>query len=361
MKEQELDRNEDATPYKLKQARDRGRVARSADAVSALVFTTAITVLAARGHDMALGLFQLDRALLIKVGQAEPAAKALWPVVEHALSATMQLLAPFFAALMLAAVLGNLMQTGPVWSFDPLKMDADRINPLNGARRLFSVRTLFDAARACIKLALLALTAYYALTSLLPTFHRIATLSPAGQLRSLIDDAAGLGIKLALVMALIAAVDLVYTRREFARQMRMSQRELKDELKHREGDPRIRMRMRHLRRDMFKRSQALRNTRHADVIITNPTHFAVALRYEHGRMDSPQLLAKGAGHLAAAMRAIAARHAIPVVQNPALARRLFRELDVECHVPQAMYADVARIIVWVFAMREQRAAAGVRA
>jgi flagellar biosynthetic protein FlhB len=179
-------------------------------------------------------------------------------------------------------------------------------------------------------------------------------MSASGYLRVLLDDSAGLGLKMALILGLIALVDLIYTRREFAKKMRMSKRDIKDEDKHRDGDPRVRARMRELRREMRKRSQSLRQTKNADVVLTNPTHVAVALRYVHGEMESPQVVAKGAGYLAAAMRQIAAQHAIPVVQSPALARRLYKDLDVNRHVPPTMFAEVARIIVWVFAMRERR-------
>ncbi|MNY17409.1 Flagellar biosynthetic protein FlhB [compost metagenome] len=226
------------------------------------------------------------------------------------------------------------------------------------------MRTLFDALRAIIKLVLLTVVAALALRALAGQFYALASLAPIGYLRTLIDDLSSVGLKMALVLGLIALLDWMFTRREFAKKMRMSHRELKDEVKNREGDPRIRARLRELRREMLKRSQSLQKTRDADVLITNPTHVAVALKYEHGRMASPQLLAKGTGHMAAAMREIAARHRIPVVQNPALARRLYRELPVDQLVPPDLYAQVARIIVWVFAMREQRqagaAAGGMR-
>src|SRR5207253_6310763 len=111
-------------------------------------------------------------------------------------------------------------------------------------------------------------------------------------------------------------------------------------------------------RELRKRTMALRNTRNADVLITNPTHVAVALRYEHGRMAAPELVAKGAGLLAAAMRAIAARHGIPAVPSPSLARKLVRELDVERPLPPEHFAEVARIIVWVLAMKQSRTPAG---
>ncbi len=361
MAEQDLDRNEAATPYKLQKARERGQTAKSTDVVAAVVFTVAVVYLTWQGFSAVSTQFRFDQALLIHAGRMDASGAGLWPMVERAARTVFTLCAPFFAAMMLAAVIGNVMQTGPILSFDPVKIDFDRVNPVNGLKKLFSMRVLFDAARALVKLGLLTLVAILGLKALTSQFYALASLSAIGYLRVLLDDLASIGLKMALVLGLIALVDLMYTRREFARKMRMSQRELKDEAKHREGDPRIRSRLRELRREMLKRSQALRQTRNADVVITNPTHLAVALKYEHGRMASPQLLAKGAGHMAAAMREIAARHRIPVVQNPALARRIYKELPVDHPVPPELYAQVARIIVWVFAMREQRESARVAA
>ncbi|QRY35517.1 EscU/YscU/HrcU family type III secretion system export apparatus switch protein (plasmid) [Variovorax sp. PDNC026] len=354
MAEQDLDRNEAATPYKLQKARERGQTAKSTDFVATVVFVVAIVYLNWRGFSAVSSQFRFDQALLIHAGRVDVSGAGLWPVIERAIRAVLSLCAPFFATVMLAAVIGNMMQTGPILSFDPVKIDFDRINPVNGLKKLFSMRVLFDAARALVKLGLLTLVAVLGLKALAGQFYALASLSAIGYLHTLLDDIASIGLKMALVLGLIALVDLMYTRREFAKKMRMSQRERKDEAKNREGDPRIRARLRELRREMLKRSQALSQTRNADVVITNPTHLAVALKYEHGRMASPQLLAKGAGHMAAAMREIAARHRIPVVQNPALARRIYKQLPVDHPVPPELYAQVARIIVWVFAMREQR-------
>lgn len=351
---QDLDRHHPATPYKLRRARERGQAARSADLTSALVFAAAIGYLSWHGVDAVATQLRVDLALLRHAGRTDPMGASLWPLIAHALRATLEDLAPFFAALMLAAIVGNMVQTGPMLSFHPLKADLGRIHPANGLRRLFSMRVLFDAARALVKLAVLGLVAFLALEALAGQFHVLAALPPIAHLHLLLGDLASLGLRMALALGMVALLDLAYVRREFARRMRMSQRELKDEVRHREGDPRIRARMRELRRETRRRSLALRRTSKADVLITNPTHLAVALKYEHGRMAAPQLLAKGAGQLAAAMREIAARHRIPVVQDPPLARRLFHELQVDHLVPPALHAQVARIIVWVFAMRECR-------
>jgi flagellar biosynthetic protein FlhB len=239
---------------------------------------------------------------------------------------------------------------------DPLSADMDRLNPINGLKKVLSIRTLFDTARACIKLVLLTSVAYYALLDLAPQFYNLAGLPAMGYLHLLVADMASLSFKMAALLIVIALLDLLFTKREFAKKMRMSKRELKDEHKQRDGDPRIKARIRELQREARKRSQGLRNAQTADVVLTNPTHVAVALRYVHGEMESPQVVAKGAGHLAAGIRKIAVRHNIPVVRSPGLARKLFQELDVDHHVPPQMFAEVARIIVWVFAMRDRQGA-----
>lgn len=355
MAEQDLDRNEAATPYKLQKARERGQVSKSPDVVSAAVFAAAAVFFAWHGETLLSTHFRFDQDLLIQAARLDPLGSTLWPLVRSCLIAAMNLLAPFFGALMLAAIVGNVMQTGPVLSTEPLKADWQRLNPKNAIERLFSVRILFDGARACLKLLVLGSVAYLALRAVLPHFYSLASMSPSGFVKNLMSDLSRLLLQFALALGIIAALDLLYTRHEFSKKMRMSRRELKDEHKHREGDPRIRARMRELRREMLKKSLAARNTRNADVVVTNPTHVAVALRYSQSEMSSPEVVAKGTGKIAAVIREVAARHRIPVVQNPPLARRLYRELQINQFVPAPMYADVARIIVWVFAMRQRQA------
>jgi flagellar biosynthetic protein FlhB len=352
MAEQDLDRNEAATPHKLQKAREKGQVGKSADVVSALVLTVAIVYLYWKGWDGLLAQFRYDHALLTQAGRMEASASNLWRLLGGMVRDTLIMLAPFMGALVITAIVANLMQTGPILSMEPVKPDFDRLNPVNGLKKVFSMRTLFDGARAIVKLVLLTWVVYFALKSLVPQFFHLAAMPPAGLARTIVDDAASTGLKIALMLCLIALADYGYTHREFSKKMRMSRRELKDENKNREGDPRIRARLRELRREALRRSMAVAQTKNADVLLTNPTHFAVALRYVHGEMQAPQLIAKGTGTLAARMREIAARHRIPVVQNPPLARELYHCLGVDQHVPPSLYAQVARIMVWVFAMRQ---------
>jgi flagellar biosynthetic protein FlhB len=357
--EQDLDRNEEASPYKLQKARERGQVAKSADVVSATVFAVAAAYLYWKGWDGLQSQFRYDHALLAAAGRIDNSGTKLWELVGRMLRDTAGALAPFFAALMAAGIVANLVQTGPVLAIEPLKADFSRLNPANGLRKLFSMRTLFDAGRAVLKLFLLLLVGYYAIKGLMPQFPQLAAMPPATLARALLDDAAGMALRIALLLAIVALLDHSFTRREFQRKMRMSTRELKDEHKHREGDPRIRARLRELRREALRRSTALRKTATADVLLTNPTHVAVALRYVDGEMSAPQMVAKGAGPMAAVMRRIAARHRVPVIQSPPLARALFHQLQVEQQVPPSHFAEVARILVWVFAMRQRHGVAQV--
>lgn len=353
--EQDLDKNADATPYKLEKAKEKGQVAKSPEVVSLLVFAVAVVYGSWLGVDKLREQFRFSLALLVQALNMPASAGGTWYLVEQMALSTAVLLAPFLAALMLAAIIGNLAQTGVVLSFEPLKMDLQRINPVTGFKRIFSLRTLFDGVRGSIKLVVLSAVAWLVLRGMADSqFHGVASLSIPGFLKLLVGDMATLCFKLLLALLAIAALDLLFTRHEFAKKMRMSQRELKDEHKNREGDPRIKARMRELRQEQLQKSKSLRATQGADVLITNPTHVAIALKYEHGAMHSPLLLAKGKGKVAGAMRELAFSRRIPIVHSPALARQLFAEMAVNQHVPPHLYAPVARIIVWIFAMREAR-------
>ena len=360
--EQDQDRNESATPYKLSEARRKGQVARSTDVVSAVVFCAAVAYLYARGLGTLEQQFRFDRLLLAQLPRVagndgvEPLLQLAFVMIEEGV----MLMLPLLLTVMVAAIVATVAQTGGIFSFHPVQPDWSRINPVTGFKRVFSLRTVFDAGRAMAKLAVLVTIVYIAVRDMAPHFHQLAAVTPGTFLRLMLADAAAAALKIALGLGVIAAIDLAFTQREFSRKMRMSRREVRDESKNREGDPRIRSRLRELRREMLKRSLATRQTKHADVVVTNPTHYAVALVYRHGQMSAPRVIAKGADALAANMREIAHRHAIPVVQRPALARALYAQVDIDESLPEAFYRDVANLMIWVIAMkraREQRAEA----
>jgi flagellar biosynthetic protein FlhB len=356
MAEQEQDRSEQATPFKLEQARRRGTVAMSPDMVSAAALLGLVLYLYWLSAAGAQGQLELARAVLGQAGRLEFSAAAVLGFVGRMLLESALALAPLFALLAIIGILGNLAQTGPVFSFKPLTPDFGRLNPANGFKRLFSLQVVYDLLKTVLKLVLLGSVLALSLRALLDPLLGLLHAEPVSYARRILEMSASLAAKLALAIFVLALLDVAYVRWAFARRMRMSRRELRNEVKQREGDPRVRARLRQLRLELLKRSRAANKVASADVLVTNPTHVAVAVAYKHGEMPAPRIVAKGAGELASKMRAIAWRHRIPVVQHAPLARALYRRVAHDEFVPEEFYPQVLKILVWVYTLREARAA-----
>lgn len=350
---QEQERNQAATPHKLREAKKRGQVAKSNEASYAAILAVLAGMGFASGADMAHQELALFAGTLSHITRSDWSSDNVAAWLTHLLADCTMIVAPLLLALCLIAVLANVAQTGGVFSFDPLKPDFSKLNPATGLKRLFSIRVLYEAARSVIKLVLLGAVAWTVLKHLLPQLVVLNLFDARGQAAVALGSIAPLVLKLFFAVLLIAAVDVLYTSWDYAKKMRMSHRDITDEHKQKEGDPRIRSRHRQLRAELLKQSQSLQRVPEADVVITNPTHLAVALSYRHGQMPAPMLLAKGKGEMAAKMRALARQHAIPLVENPPLARALFKRANAEQYVPEDLYPGVARILMWIYAMRKQ--------
>lgn len=349
------EKSQQATPFKLEQARKRGTVARSADITSFAVLLALLLALGLAGVQMLAGQVRIARAILGQAGKPLQLASdtSTWLVLlfREALLACL----PLLLAIVVAPILANLLQSGPVFSMTRLAPDWSRINPLAGLRRMWNVRLVVDAVRAVLKTVALALAAWLCIR------HALPRLAAAGQadarlLAPTALDETGRLLRWCLLALLpVVLADLAWVRLEFLKKMRMSRREIGDEHKQREGDPRIRSRLRALQREARTRSQSLRQVRQADVLLTNPTRIAVALRYDGASMAAPAVVAKGAGQLARLMRDMARRHRIPVVENRKIARALFRASPIGAAIPQEFYPAVARLLVWVASARARAA------
>ena len=356
MAEQDSDRSEQATPYKLADARKRGSVAKSADFTSTAMLAALTMAMYASAWEGLRQLLHMQRKILARAPGMDWSVDALAAWIGQLMLGMLGILSPLLLTLSVTAILANLFQVGPIFSFHPLTPDLDRINPAAGLKRVFSTRTLFEAIKSVSKLAVLGAVLYVLVRDVVPGLVGLSAMEPTAYVRVLVALSGGLLVKLVATLLIIATIDLVYTRWEFGKRMRMSKRDVRDESKNREGDPRIRSRIRELRKEMLKRSKSIANVPRADVLITNPTRLAVALSYQHGSSGAPQVIAKGAGELAQKMRMLATQHQIPVVQNRQLARALFREVDYEGYVPEKWYPQIAKIMVWVYSMRDAKRA-----
>jgi flagellar biosynthetic protein FlhB len=355
---QDADLSEQATPHKLDEARKKGSVARSSDFQAMAMMAALVVTVYASGWDALRQTLLLQQRMLGRAGRQQWSVDAMAAWLGQLLVGMLHVLGPLFLTLVVVAVLSSLVQTGPIFSLHPLVPDLERISPATGFKRVFSMRTLFESAKSVIKLAILGTVVFMLVRDTIPGLMGLSAMEPKGYARVLLALVASLLVKLVFTLLCIALVDLGFTRWEFAKRMRMSKRDVRDESKNREGDPRIRSRIRELRKEVLKRSKSMAKVPSADVLITNPTRLAVALSYSHGKSGAPQVVAKGAGDLARQMRELAGRHSIPIVQNRQLARALFREVDYDGYVPEKLYPQIAKIMVWVYTMRDAKRASG---
>jgi flagellar biosynthesis protein FlhB len=354
MAEQEQNRSEAATPYKIQEAKKRGSVAKSMEVSSLTAIVAFLAVLYFWGAHMGQRQLGLNQRLLSQAHQVDFELSHIMAWLNGALTETLYMLAPLFILIAILAIFVSIVQTGPVFTLFPLKPDFDRINPVAGFKRMFSLKLVVETLKSIIKLMLFGSILYFAIKRILPDLVRLMQIDPANYGRFISAQIASIIFKLACAIAFIAILDFMYTRWDYANKLKMSRREIKEEVKRRDGDPRVRARIRELQRETLKRSKALSKVKDADVLITNPTHLAVAIKYVRGEMHAPEVVAKGAGELAGLMKDIARKRRIPVVENKRLARALFRQVDFDGPVPEKLYPDVARLLVWVYAMREQR-------
>ena len=342
MQEQEQNRTEQATPFKLNEAKRRGQVAKSLDLNTALISCGMFALLVSSGDEYLRRICELSASLL--AGAATLAVNGnTWPATAtHILLQLLDILWPIAVVGIILAVLVNVVQTGLILSMEPLKPKFERINPVAGFKRVFNKKMLFQAFKSLLKLLFFGGVLYGFFITL--WFNLAATGGTLQQqLAWLQQHGATLLIRLGLAFLIIGLLDLAYTRWSFGQQMMMSRRELKEEIKRREGDPLIKAKLRELQRENMKQAQSMSRVPQADVLITNPEHLAIALCYRREEMNAPLVLAKGADTWAAEMRAVARRHDIPIFENRRLARMLFRRSQVDGAIPPEAFLDVAKV------------------
>lgn len=344
LSDSDQDKTEQATPFKLEEARRRGQVFKSPEITSLTVLSMGL--LAA----LAFSGWALERMLLLTQRLLAEAGTLSLEVTQarDLLTATgkggLLILAPLLVLGAIGGLAANILQTGPVFSFFPLKPDFKRINPAEGFKRVFSMRSVYEGVKAMLKLGILGAVLYLIISSHLPELVALFQARPAQLPQVLVDLSTAALFFLLLAFVGPAALDFAYSRWEYLKKMRMSTRELKDEFKRREGDPLIRRKRREAQQALRKRSASAGRVRSADVLIVNPIHLAVAVQYRRGRMPAPRVVAKGAGELALAMRRLAFHHGISIVENKALARDLYRRVALDAYIPEDRYAVVARIL-----------------
>lgn len=351
MATEDQDKTEQPTHQRLEDARGRGEVAKSADAVGTAVLIVFAVTIAMTAPWITRSVADAMRGtFLLAAGKPMP-GNSLFSWLGAHWSPVWQSLTPLALALVVVAVVANLAQTGPVFSAHPITPDFNRMNPAQSLKRLFSMRTVWELGKMLLKLGLLSVLAYMVFRQLRGLTESIAAASPARLPSLALSAFIKTSIYVLLILGLLSVIDLFMTRREFTKKMRMSRRELRDEHKRRDGDPEVKSKQKSLIRDLLKKARSVPRVAEADFVLTNPTHFAVALQYKPTTMRAPIVLAKGAGFMSHRIREVARRHGVPILRQPALTRALYRECDLDSPVPEARYTELAPVYRWLFARR----------
>jgi flagellar biosynthetic protein FlhB len=266
---------------------------------------------------------------------------------------TLELVLPFALAVGVAGTAAYLVQTGALWSSEGLRMDGSRINPVAGLGKLLSFRSAGELLKAVIKLSVIGCVVAFAVRNNVSLLPELVHQEVPVMLQVMGLLAFRLTMIIAFTIGLIALADYGYQRFEWERSLRMSRQELKQEHRDAEGDPVLRSRVRSLQKEMA-RNRMIADVPKADVVITNPTHLAVALRYDQHRMAAPIVVAKGAGFIAERIKEVAAEHGVMIVENKIVARTLYQLVEIGRAVPEELYRAVAEILALVFRARGTR-------
>jgi len=348
------ERTEAPTPRRLQDARREGNVAKSQDLVSVGALLIAVVSMRMVGPGMWDGL----RGVMTE-GLGRPAGQELTPALAMGLfrnfaAQAMLALAPLFAILVVAALALNVGQTGLMLSGAKLKPKFSHINPASGAKRIFSKDGLVSLGKALGKMGIIAGVVYLTMKGQMAAIAGMPA-QTVGQSASLLATLAfDVALRAAAVLFFLGLADYGWQRRQWLGRLRMTKEEVRKEMKESDGDPQIRAAIRRRRQSLLNRMIA--SVPKADVVVTNPTHYAVALKYDPVSMQAPTVVAKGERLLALRIREVAKKHGVPVLEEPPLARALYAAVPVGQHIPANLFHAVAEVLAWVYALRQKSGA-----
>ncbi len=348
MAEQDFDKSEQPTPYKLQEARKKGQVAKSMEVNSLFILAVAYCLFVTLGWDLVKGLAGLSSFLFSQSANIILSEANYIFLLQQLVAKIRELMWPYLSAMVVVSIGATLIQTGFIWTFFPLKPDVQRLNPVAGFKRLFSMRLLYESAKTFIKLLMFSAVLMTLFHQLLPYSAQAFDMSAVQVLHHLQFWAGKLIFSLLAVLLAVALIDVVYSRRDFTKRMRMSKREVKDEHKKREGDPLLKQKRKQVQKSINAQLVSAGNTTNADVVITNPTHLAVALQYDRATMATPIVVAKGSGDQAQKIKTLARKQGIAILENKPLARALFRHVSVSRPITAELFPQVAQIYIWLY-------------
>jgi flagellar biosynthesis protein FlhB len=344
------EKTEKATPKKKQDARKKGQVAKSTDLTNAIVLLFTFSFLLIYG-----GYASNRLLLLVRQGLSEI---LLWNVTQdsipllfvHLFKEGLIIAAPIIFVTFLAAMLTNIMQVGFLISGESIKFDLKKLDPLAGAKRIFSMKSVVELIKSLLKVSAFCVVGGIFLWQQKGKMLRLSEMEPLTVITFLASLLLKLGLTLSAVYLVIAVGDYIFQRFDHAKQLRMSKQDIKDEHKKMEGDPLIKHKIKEKQRQMSM-ARMMQDVPKAQVIVTNPTHYAVAIAYDAGEMKVPMIVAKGTDYMALKIKEVAKEHQVVIMENKPLARALYASVEIGQEVPEELFKAVAEVLAYVYRLK----------
>jgi flagellar biosynthetic protein FlhB len=354
----DLERTEPASARRLDEARRKGNIPRSRELNTFAILIVAAATFLMMGSYFSSGIVEMVRNGLIFDRSALNTPDFLWNTLIQTALDMVQLFLPFLLVMLVAALAAPILLGGWMLSGEALQPDFGRLNPLKGIARMFSVTSLSELTKAIAKSLIVGGVGYAVIWHYKEQAFLLAAESVQGGIAHLVSLLGWLFLFVTAAMILIVALDVPFQLWHYYRKLRMTKEEVRQEMKESEGDPQIKGRIRAMQREMARR-RMMAQVPKADVIVTNPTHYAVALRYNEKEMRAPRVVAKGTYLLAERIRELAAEHNVPILSAPPLARALYKHAELEQEIPSALFAAVAEVLAYVYQLRSYNTQGGM--
>lgn len=355
--ESDQERTEAASPQRLQKAREDGNVPQSRELATFVVLMTGGAALWMMAGHIGQTMSQIMRGgLQFDPAVARDSSLAMARLSSQFFDAALAL-APFLILLVIATLAAPMLMHGWVFSSKALMPDFKRLNPLTGIKRIVSHQGLVELVKSLAKVGLLGVVAFWLIWSNVDAIFALGLEDQKSAIQHMGDLVGKVYLLAAGAMIFVVVLDVPYQLWSYYNRLKMTKEQLRQEAKETEGDPYIKARVRAQQREMARR-RMMAEIPTADVVVTNPTHYAVALKYTEGKMGAPRVVAKGADAVAAKIREVAAEHNVPLLEAPPLARALFRHTELGDEIPATLYAAVAEVLAYVFQLRHFRQAGG---
>ncbi len=344
------EKTEKATPKRKREAREKGQIFKSVEVNTALTLLVLFGVLSIFGPTMVENIKDLLRYFFTMSSPDTFDIASAMKMYGDAMIMFIGIIAPLLIAAFVAGVVTNVIQSGFIFTTKALAPKFDRINPMSGFKRIFSTRTLLDLVKSIIKITILVVVAYNDYQVHMDEFKGLMGQDVAVAIANFVDIIISTSFNLAIAFAIFAPFDYMYQRWKYNKDLMMTKQEIKDEYKLTEGNPQIKGRISQKQRQM-SRMRMVQAVKDADVVITNPTHYAVALEYKEGKSTAPVVIAKGKDYLAQKIKEKAKEENVQIVENKPLAQALYFFCEVGDEVPEDMYKAVAEVLAYVYRMK----------